>query len=196
MKKHTQNILVGSLLGDGWLYPLAHRKQTSSYHTKCNDKSLGYLKWVRKQLEELNPSNLKSIKKYSQHYFYVSPRTDIGKLRKLFYPNEGKKVVPPNIKELLTEPISLAVWYQDDGTLDNRSKYHRNALIATHCFSFDDCTLLKDTLWENFGIKASVCKCQMRGKMYFRLYIFSESMDHFVEIIRPYIHKNYAYKIR
>lgn len=116
--------------------------------------------------------------------------------KKAFYPNEGKKIVPPNIKELLSSPLALAIWYQDDGTLDFRDKYHRNAMFATHCFSFEDCTLLKDTLQENFGIKSSVCKCRMRGKMYYRLYVFSASMEIFVEAIRPYIHNDYAYKIR
>lgn len=195
MKKRVKNILVGSLLGDGWLHGLSPT-QKSSFHLKCNNKSIGYLDWVRNELDELNPSDLKSIEKYSQHHFYTQSSTDIGEFRKLFYPHEGKKIVPPNIKELLTDPLSLAIWYQDDGTLDFRSKYHRNSLFATHCFSFEDCTLLKETLQENFGIKVSVCKCQMRGKMYYRLYVYSESMNCFVKTIRPHIHKNYTYKIR
>ena len=195
MKKQVQNIIVGSLLGDGWLRGISPTEK-SAFYAKCNDKSIGYLKWLQKELGELKPYPLKNIERYSQHFFYTPLRADIGKLRKLFYPDEGKKIVPPSIKELLTDPVSLAVWYQDDGTLDFRSKYHRNALFATHCFSFEDCNLLKETLQENFGIKVSVCKCQMRGKMYYRLYVFSESMKSFVETIRPYIHKNYAYKIR
>lgn len=136
------------------------------------------------------------IEKYSQHYFYTSLSKELGDIRKLFYPNEGKKRVPPNIKELLNDPMSLAIWYQDDGTLDFRSKYHRNSLFATHCFSFEDCILLRDTLLENFGIKVSVCKCKMREKMYYRLYVLSESMNSFVEIIHPFVHENFAYKIR
>ena len=195
MEKCVQSIIVGSLLGDGWLNQISPTLK-SVFCLKCNDKSIGYLEWIRKEIRELKPSVLKSVEKYSQHYFYTQSREDIGNLRKIFYPNEGKKIVPPNIKSLLTDPVSLAIWYQDDGTLDFRSKYHRNALIATHCFSFEDCVLLKDTLQENFGIKVSVCKCQMRGKMYYRLYVLSESMDCFVETIRPHIHQDYAYKIR
>ena len=80
--------------------------------------------------------------------------------------------------------------------IDFRDKYHRNALFATHCFSFNDCALLKDTLLKNFGIRVSVCKCQMRGKMYYRLYVYSESMNLFEDTVRPFIHKDYAYKIR
>lgn len=195
MKKEVQNIVVGSLLGDGWLNAISPT-QKSVFCVKCHDKSIEYLDWLREQIAELKPSQLKSVSRYSQHYFYTRSQRDLGDFRKLFYPNEGKKRVPPNIKKLLNDPVSLAVWYQDDGTLDFRSKYHRNALFATHCFSFKDCTLLKETLYENFGIKVSVCKCQMRGKMYYRLYVLSESMDCFVETVRPHIHENYAYKIR
>lgn len=195
MKRHVQNIIVGSLLGDGWLNAISPT-QKSTFCVKYNDKSIGYLDWMRGQVAELQPSVLKSVSRYSQHYFYTQSRTDIGDLRKIFYPNEGKKIVPHNIKDMLDDPVSLAVWYQDDGTLDFRSKYHRNSLFATHCFSFEDCHLLKETLYANFGIKVSVCKCQMRGKMYYRLYVLSESMDCFVETIRPYVHENYAYKIR
>src|SRR3989344_2679438 len=193
MMKQTQNIVIGSLLGDGWLKSMSST-QKSSFYLKCNNKSIGYLKWIRGQISELNPSELKSIEKYSQHYFYTQLSKALGGFREIFYPNEGKKRVPPNIRELLYDPKSLAIWYQDDGTLDFRSKYHRNAMFATYCFSFEDCVHLKNTLLENFGIKVSVCKCQMRGKMYYRLYVLSESMNHFMETVKPFIHRDFSYK--
>ena len=194
MENKARNIVVGSLLGDGWLIKLRPNTKTSTLYVKYNDKSLGYLKWLRTQLKELNPSELKSIPRYNQHYFYTSSRTDIGDLRQQFYPNEEEKRVPENIGQLLTDPISLAIWYQDDGTLDRRSKYHWNAMIATYCFPMNDCVLLKNAIMTNFGIEVSVCKCQMRSKMYYRLYVPSRSMERFMKIINPYIHADYAYK--
>lgn len=102
--------------------------------------------------------------------------------------------MPTDIKDLLYDPVSLAIWYQDDGTLDFRSKYHRNAMFATYCFPFEDHILLKDALLENFGIKVSICKCQMRSKMYYRLYVLSESMNRFMKTIEPFVHREFAYK--
>ena len=195
MEIRTRNILVGSLLGDGWLKGLSPRTGTSTYYLKYQDKSLEYLKWIRHEVRELQPSELKIITKYHQHYFYTKSRKDIGDLRKIFYPDEGKKRVPKNIHELLTDPISLAIWYQDDGTLDKRWKYHCNAMLATYCFPFRDCQLLAKTVAQNFGIEMSVCRCQMRGKMYYRLYVPSKYMGPFIKIVKPYIHPNYAYKI-
>ena len=52
-----------------------------------------------------------------------------------------------------------------------------------------------ETLHKNFNIEASVCRCTMRGKVYFQLYVLARSMDQFIETVRPYIHPNYAYKI-
>lgn len=195
METHVQNVLVGSLLGDGWLDPLSQRTKTTRYRVKYNDKSLGYLRWIRAQLQELDPSRLRAIPKYSQHTFYTRSRTDLSIFRELFYPQEGVKRVPKNISELLADPMSLAIWYQDDGTLDRRSNYHWNARIATYCFPYEDCTKLKATLQQNFGIDVSVCRNLMRGKVYYELYVLSKSMERFIEAVQPYIHKDYSYKI-
>lgn len=100
-----------------------------------------------------------------------------------------------DIQDLLKDPLSLAIWYQDDGTLDKRSKYHWNAMFATYCFPYNDCELLATAVRQNFDIEMSVCRCQMRGKMYYRLYVLSKSMRRFIEVVRPYIHTDYAYKI-
>lgn len=194
MELHTRNIVVGSLLGDGWFNGLSSTGKTD-YRVKYNDKSLGFLKWMREQVLELKPSDLKPIPKYSQHYFFTRSSKELGDLRKLFYPNEGIKRVPKNISQLFIVPISLAIWYQDDGTLDRRPKYHWNIRIATYCFPYEDCVLLSETVRQNFGIETSVCKCQMRGKVYYQLYVLSKSMNKFIETVKPYIHSDYAYKI-
>ena len=194
MELRTRNIIVGSLLGDGWFNGLSSTGKTN-FRVKYNDKSFGFLKWIREQLLELKPSELKTIPKYSQHYFFTKSSKELGDFRKLFYPNEGMKRVPQNIAQLLTDPISLAIWYQDDGTLDRRSKYHWNARLATYCFPYEDCVLLSKAVRQNLGIETSVCRCQMRKKMYYQLYVPSKSMNLFIETVKPYIHPDYAYKI-
>ncbi|MDP2587568.1 MAG: hypothetical protein Q8P33_02220 [bacterium] len=194
MEKHEQDILVGSILGDGWLNALT-KDDRASFQLKYNDKSLRFLKWVKHELRALGPQKLKVIQKYSQHYFRIPSRHDIGQLRQLFYPNEGIKRVPQNIGELLDNPLSLAIWYQDDGTLDRRSRYHWNAMFATYCFPYRDCVLLANTVKRNFGIEMSVCRCQMRGKMYYRLYVPAKSMERFIKTVQPHIHPDFAYKV-
>jgi len=195
MNETIKAILIGLVLGDGYLTPFVGASRKSRMEAKGDDKNLSYLKWLHLQLKPLGVSDLKPKKNYHQHRFYTKTTSEIGDLRSLFYPN-GKKVIPSNIKELLRTPLSLAVWYQDDGTLDCRSKYHYNALFATYCFSFRECELLADALRENFNLNATICKCKMRGKIRFRLYITSSSMDSFIRLVKPYINSCFRYKIR
>ena len=195
MKAEVKEIVTASLLGDGWLTELKPRTGTAMYYVKYHGRSRDYLQWLHGQVRELGPSELKEVARYGQYYFYTKARTDIGELRKLFYPNEGRKVIPRNIRELLSTPKALAIWYQDDGTLDKRSRDHWNAMFATYCFGYEECELLAKTLKDNFDLAVSVCRCQMRGKMYYRLYVRSQSMNNFIRLVQPHIHPSFSYKI-
>jgi len=185
MLSTTKNILIGHILGDGFLYPPTKREGKSQLESKYSDKSLEYLIWLREGLSELNPGPIKPHQN-DQHLYRTKASKELGELRKLFYP-KGKKIVPKEIKSLLTDPISLAVWYMDDGTLDFRERYHCNAMIATYGFSFSDCKLLVNTLHDNFDIKSIVTVCTMRGIKYPRLYVWAKDSIRFLNLIEPYI---------
>lgn len=186
--------LIGSTLGDGCLTPLSKRRRESQLFVGYDDRHLDYLKWLRKLLQPVGVHDVKPKKGYHQHYFYTHPSTVIGRLRAIFYPN-GVKIVPENIRELLVSPLALAIWYQDDGTLDARAKSHWNARIATYCFSKDGCELLCEALRTNFDLDVSVARCTMRGKEYWQLYVRRNSMDRFVSIIEPHILPSFRYKV-
>jgi len=195
MNEKIMAILVGLVLGDGYLTPFVGESRKSRMEIKADDKSLSYLKWLHKNLEPLGVSDLKAKKNYHQHRFYTKTTEEIGKLRELFYP-QGIKIIPKNIKNFFKNPLTLAVWYQDDGTLDCRDKYHYNAMFATYCFSFNDCKLLAKTLKENFNLDVRVYKSTMRGKIRYRLYIISSSMYCFINLVKPFINQCFKYKIR
>ena len=186
MNEVCRNLIIGSILGDGHVVRIKTRKGTSQMEFKYCAKYLEYLHWIH---ETLSSHGLKvgAVKPHQNNQFYFrTPHTkEYGKFRKLFYPY-GIKIVPSNIKELLKDPLSLAIWYMDDGTLDYRKNYHFNPMLATYNFTFQECKLLTDVLGENFGIKATVTKCTMRGKIYPRVYIWSQSSHRFLDVIRPY----------
>jgi hypothetical protein len=195
MNNKQRDILIGLILGDGYLTPFQGDSRKSSLDMKANQKELGYLKWLHSELSSLGVSALKKRKDDNQYRFVTRRLEQIGCLRQIFYP-KGKKIIPKNIAEYLKSPITIAVWYQDDGTLDSRAQYHHNALIATHCFSFKHCELLTQALKVNFNLDVRVCRCLMRKKIYYRLYITSQSMDQFMALIKPYIQPCFANKIR
>ncbi len=195
MDERVKIILIGLILGDGYLTPCYGQSHRSKLDMKGDNKNLSYLKWLHGELQSLGPSELKPKKGYHQHRFYTATNDGIGDLRELFYRN-GKKIIPENITEILTDPLSIAVWYQDDGSLDYRSKYHFNSVFATHCFSFNECKLLVKTLEQNFGLDVRVSKCTMRGFLRYKLYVTSGSMERFIQIIEPFVRSCFAYKIR
>ncbi len=194
MQLRTQAILLGSILGDGHLSVPHGKSKTSLLDLKYDEKYLSYLQWIREQIQELNPSVIRKKKGYHQYRFYTKRREDIWALRQIFYP-KGVKIIPANIEDYLKDPLTLAIWYQDDGTLDYRKGYHANALIATHCFTKNECELLARALHTNYDLDVRVCRCLMRGKLYYRLYVVSQSMTSFMQIIEPYIHNCFHYKL-
>jgi len=195
MNEKVKAILIGLALGDGHLTPFVGKSRRSRIEIKGDNKNLPYLRWLHLELKSLGVSDLKPKKNYHQHRFYTKTTEEIGELRELFYPI-GQKIIPRDIKTLLKNPLTLAVWYQDDGSLDCRSKYHYNAMFATYCFSFSDCELLAKALRDNFNLDVRVCKCSMRGKTRPKLYVTSPSMGHFISLIKSYINPCFRYKIR
>ncbi len=195
MQRATQ-VAIGSILGDGCLKQLSKRQEASQLYVSQHSSKLAYLDWLHKELgKEFVMNSIRPKKGYEQHYFMTKPQVKLGVLMKKFYPN-GTKIVPEDINSLLKNPISLAVWYMDDGTLDVRQGYHRNAMIATYNFSFEDCQRLAMTVRDNFSVEMSVTKCTMRGKCYPRLYVRSSSMSRFISLIKPFIQPVFHYKVR
>ena len=197
MNKCTQ-IVVGSILGDGSLTPLTKRKLTSSIDISQHINKLSYLEWLHNNLKnDFSLNSIKQKKGFSSMYRFRSKASILlGTFRSKFYSTTtGKKIIPIEIRDLLKNPISLAVWYMDDGNLDKRNKYHFNSSIASYCFTFEECNTLKETLKENFDLNTSVNQTTMRGKIYPRIYIRSDSMEKFINVIRPHILPVFKYKI-
>jgi len=185
------SIVVGSIMGDGHLT----NTLKSQLCLKYDNKSLPYLKWLHKELAPIGVRLIKPKPGYHQHQFRTLPSPEMGMLRKLFYPS-GIKIVPDEIFGLLISPLSVAIWYMDDGNLDFRDKYHRSPSFATYNFSQSDCEKLRMVFLKNFSIECSVHKSTMRSKVYYRLYVLSKSTNDFFKLVSPHIHSCLFYKVR
>ena len=110
----------------------------------------------------------------------------------LFYPKD-KKTIPNQIQSILISPLSLAVWYMDDGS---RKPYGRGAFLHTESFSVGDQQKLIRALKKNFSIIAKLSSAGLsKGKRLFRLYITARSFLHFRDLILPYTLFSMQYKI-
>ena len=145
-------------------------------------------------MKNICPSAPKFRNDYRQWYFYSKYLDNLTEIRKTFYVNK-KKIVPKNIKEWLTSPLSLAVWYMDDGSLDFRPKDHYNFAFSTNAFSAEENYLLLDALKENFGISATVQTPLSRGKRYPEIYIGVAGRDKFLPLVKPYVLDCFSHKI-
>jgi hypothetical protein len=192
--KEFNSLLAGIILGDAHLRSLTKRENKSSLEIKQEFKKLSYVKWLHQQFECIGVNPILPRSDAKGWRFSSKPSLLLGEYRKKFYP-KGKKIVPKDLEKVLVSPIGLAIWYMDDGTLDQRRRYHCNSIFSTHGFTFKDCQNLKKFIKNNFGIYSSVHKSTIRGKKYWRLYILSKSMDDFKKIISPWILPIFEYKL-
>lgn len=97
----------------------------------------------------------------------------------MFYQN-SEKVFPKNLS--LT-PLSLAVWYMDDGYYSNG-----RCIISTDSFNSASLLRIKVELAKRFGIEAYI---RSNGKLGIR----AKSQSKFFQLIINYIHKSMKYKL-
>lgn len=193
MTTKQRDIIIGTILGDSYI-KLSESGKTKIQIKQAN-KNKEYVFWLYKNLKDLFPvSTPRQRKDNNQWYVNSSLSYELNELHELFY-NNGEKIVPKNIEEILTSSISLAVWFMDDGTLDYRPKDHCAFHLCTNCFTKDETQRLIDVLYSNFGVMASMHYTLCRGKRHTRVYIGAKGRNRFIELITPYILDCFKYKL-
>ena len=176
---HQEEILIGSLLGDAYITARGQIQFEQSVHQK------EYLFWKHQELSSISYKNISIVKRFDKRYKHENisyrfwTRQYFISWREKFY-FKSKKLVPKNIQ--LT-PLSLAVWYMDDGCFSDNK-----CIIATDGFSQEDISFLQNLLLEKFNIKTSV-------KNESKIMIKKESFNTFFSIISPHIILSMRYKI-
>jgi hypothetical protein len=178
------SILIGSILGDGSL-----RKQNNRLNALLevnhSYKYKEYVDWkyshfkdfvLTKPKARLTNGNriayrftTQSLPIFTEYYSY-------------FYKN-GKKYIPDKIN---LDPLSLAVWFMDDGSKSRNSLY-----LNTQQFSISEQMKLQRLLLEVFNLKSTLNK----DKSYFRIRITTGSSKIFKDITSPYICNCFKYKL-
>lgn len=181
-------ILAGSLLGDAYI----SKRGAIQIEQGKNQKE--YLLWKHRELKSIvsgkvsqvfrkkkNGTRNSSYRFFSKQYFRP--------WRKSMY-RSGRKITPLFVLELIT-PLSLAVWYMDDGCKKN----NYSVIISTDSFSAKSLKKLRTMLQEKWFINTRTAIKTTAGKKYKRLTIGSYDLVRFFELIRPYIIPSMQYKI-
>ncbi len=210
-----KSILYGSMMGDAKRRDKLCDGYGSAVYFCHSSRQKDYLLWKYKEFENIaSKSSLKAttnIDKRSEveqttWRFYTYANSDIETCCSEFY-KSGEKEINRNILDKL-DALSIAVWYQDDGTIDF---YHRRVAhgikkdikdveydvsFCTDSFSYDSCLLIQDWFLEKFSIKTFLKQRKIldetRG---YRVCIHSDDRHVFFDLIRTYILPMFMYKI-
>lgn len=179
-----QNIIVGSILGDGSL-TYSPRSRNAYFREHFSLKQKEYREWKSKNIHSFSfrIENGCHLKSPSHPVFSM--------LYDRFFINGTKTITPENIK-LLNHPIDLACLYMDDGTLmisaSKRKKVitiHSTVGITTLCFSKAECEILVDYIQKVFDIKFYLCS-NPYGKGWTIQFAKLKQIIKFFNLIKPY----------
>jgi len=187
-----QDVLVGLMLGDGHLEFNGYRG--TRLQVKQSEEKKEYVFWLYDHFTKLTRTPPQQRHDTRQWYFGTRFFTELEEIRKYFYIDRTKHV-PENITELFQSPLTLAVWFMDDGRLDYRVKSHYAYHISTDSFTEPEVQQLQTLLREKFGIVTKTYLSLCRGKRYPKIYIGKEGRDLCTKTVAPYILPCFGYKL-
>lgn len=188
LSKIQRSVLIGTLLGDG---ALKYRGNNCRLHIKHSFNQLSFVKYKRQVFDNISSMNVRVFKQtvgksdYSFAEFVTLTHPVFTRYYQMFYPS-SKKIVPKNIDQLLTTPLSLAVWFMDDGAAENAG-----ATLQTHSFTIKEVIRLMSLIKCNFGIKTT----KKLNKNKWIIYFPKASMPKLKDIISTYMLEEFRYKL-
>ncbi len=188
MNKIKQQIIMGSLLGDGCI----HNGTTTFRYVEAHSiKQQDYLMWKNKFLGY----NFKEFIKENKRYVKIDKgnKKELAKIYYLFYKNNKKRVTKRILNKL--EPLALAVWYMDDGHYNYRGK---TVDLYTLGFGLIQNKLIKNWLKERFNLDCKIRKHGGKHRKGDKIHYISFSTSKgkkFLNIVKPYMPPSMNYKL-
>ncbi len=192
LTSRQKEILVGSLLGDAHLES-RYKLGSATLRIEHSYKQKEYVDWLHNEFKEWvrTPPRKRTRwrwgKEHNKFLFMTYGHKILGEFRELFYRNRIK-IIPKNIESFLT-PLSLAIWYMDDGSI--KSSRHRGMFLNTQSFSPLEVKKLQRILKKKF-LTETITRKDKNG---LQIYILGKSAENFIGLIRPYIIPSMEYKI-
>ena len=187
-------LLLGGLMGDGALSP-TRSGNGARFRWGHGAKQVEYGDWKASMFGNLHVSRSTNAKGAVFHD--VQPLTELAELRDAVYV-AGKKVLNDDYLKLLT-PLSLAVWYMDDGGFTIRSKGLQErtaggsgrAEICIEAMSPDTRERLARFLVDTWGLHVKLF--DRAGKAMMQFPTAETAKLH--ALIAPFVHPSMEYKL-
>lgn len=189
-----KQIMVGLLLGDGWL---ERRGDGTRLGVSCKHIYKDVAEWYQLMFFGLGYQNKNEIKEplrrvtqrrtISEYYqIRTFAFSSLNKYYDLWYVDK-KKVVPCYIENYLT-PLALSLWLMGDGSGMRDGGFK----LSTHSFTEQDNIYLAELLNQKYGLKVSVQKDGNKRC----LYIWKQSIPKLKALVLPFFHASCMYKWR
>lgn len=187
-------VVLGGLMGDGALSP-TNNGQGARYRFGHGVKQTSYCDWKASLLG--NISAARSTNRKGDVFYDFRPMSELSELREAVYVG-GKKVFSHDYLKRLT-PLSLAIWYMDDGGFSLRSKGVQartaggtgRSEICVQAIEAASIQRLADHLAGTWGIRPKLIRRDGMAVFSFPRY----ETDKLHELIAPYVHPSMQYKI-
>jgi recombination protein RecA len=183
-----QHLVLGSMLGDA---SIKQEGKMAAYFREEHAKGQkAYVRWKERAFGKLcrKPSDNAHGYGFSTVALY-----EFAEVRAKFYSeNKRYKHVTTALLEQLN-PLSLAVWYLDDGTNDSRYRAYNKKTIYLHRLTAEECRSFEAVFASKFGLKCTVTNHTKSGSA--RIAFYGREAEKLEEIIRPYCHRSMAYKL-
>lgn len=191
LSEFQKAVLVGTILGDACLEGNWSKTNYRLQVRQSVDQE-DYVTWKYDIFKNIVLTPPQHYERTNSVWFRTISHTDITELYRLFYP-QGKKIIPESvIGELLRNPITLAVWFMDDGNLVRKNGEVRGYHLNTQSFSEEENEFLCKVLLSTYGISGSVEK----NHTYFRIALYKQQdRKRLVKAIQEYILPSMQYKI-
>jgi LAGLIDADG DNA endonuclease family len=193
LKTELKEIIIGLILGD-----LFAEKRNPNSNTRLQFKQsvknkvyIDHLYSLFKDYCNSEPKVTTSIDKRDGKKelnvsikFWTQSLPCFNQFRELFYDDSGKKFIPLNLERIITSR-SLAYWTMDDGYKSGNGFY-----FCTESYTLEENYKLSQILKHQFNLDCGIHK-HTNGH---RLYVFSNSKNTLLELIKPYLIEHFYYK--
>jgi len=192
-------VILGSVMGDGNLSrPIRNSAHSARYRMGHGAKQASYLDWKTSLLENIPHSRTTNAK--GAMFVDFTPLSELGDLREVVYQGDGKKHLTWDYLKKLT-PLSLAIWYMDDGCFTLRSKGVQERTqggsgrieICVEAMSPGSRERLVQYLRDSRGLDV---KLETRGKRQMAVLRFTTAAsEKFQKLVAPYVLPSMEYKL-
>jgi RNA ligase (TIGR02306 family) len=176
-----RSVLLGKLLGDGCLTLFESTASVSWSHSESDG---AYLEWTARGVGGL-AGNEQAPALSGYGTTMRRQRTVSSALVKSEFGDfirGGVKVVPEWVADAL-DPLAIAFWYMDDGSLAHHDGQEDRANFAVCAFTETDCAVLQRGL-RKFGIESVF---YVSGAGHSRLRVDSDSAERLFLLVAPYV---------